>query len=294
MSWICESAGLPDREPVAPFEETVVSPFDRLRPGMRKSLAFTLVELLVVVAIIALLISIMLPSLSRAKAIARMVKCSTNQYAIGRAAHMYAAAYNDFVPRDSGWSNPPHTAWLFFGARFSPYLGGPTIPFEHDSDDAYLYEAFKDIGAYKCPSFVMRYPEYVLTYLPNGYNFKDPTQWGSPMTKVSKMPYAPASVGYICEMNHEYLLSGPSVGYPDGPEVFGRYDFLGTRDSSGTLVENSATFHENGSPNMFSRMIRFDDDRHNGKTTIVFFDGHAETRSLTSDEMPIRLFFPNY
>ncbi len=261
---------------------------------MRKSLAFTLVELLVVVAIIALLISIMLPSLSRAKAIARMVKCSTNQYAIGRAAHMYAAAYNDFVPRDSGWSNPPHPAWLFFGARFSDYVGGPFIPIEHDTDDAYLYDIFKEIPAYQCPSFVAEYPQYVLTYLSNGYNFKDPTQWGSPMTKLSKMPYPPASVGYICEINHEYLPSGPSVGYPDGTEVFGCYDFLGRRNSSGTLVENSASFHENGEPNMYSRMIRFDDQRHSGKTTVVYFDGHAESRNLTSDEMSTRLFFPNY
>ena len=53
---------------------------------------FTLIELLVVVAIIALLISILLPSLSRARETARTVKCLSIQKQIGVANHMYADA----------------------------------------------------------------------------------------------------------------------------------------------------------------------------------------------------------
>lgn len=54
---------------------------------------FTLIELLVVVAIIALLISILLPSLNRARATARKVVCGTHLSQIGRAWAVYDAQY---------------------------------------------------------------------------------------------------------------------------------------------------------------------------------------------------------
>jgi prepilin-type N-terminal cleavage/methylation domain-containing protein/prepilin-type processing-associated H-X9-DG protein len=46
---------------------------------MRKQNAFTLVELLVVIAIIALLMAILMPALRRAREVARMVACGSNQ-----------------------------------------------------------------------------------------------------------------------------------------------------------------------------------------------------------------------
>jgi len=52
---------------------------------------FTLVELLVVVAIIAMLISILMPSLSRAKDLTRVAICGSNMNVVGRSVRVYMA-----------------------------------------------------------------------------------------------------------------------------------------------------------------------------------------------------------
>lgn len=65
---------------------------------------FTLIELLVVVAIIALLVSILLPSLNRAREMAKRAGCGMNLSAIGKAMGMYKAAYKDKYPHINGTS----------------------------------------------------------------------------------------------------------------------------------------------------------------------------------------------
>ncbi len=59
---------------------------------------FTLIELLVVVSIIALLISILLPSLQGAREQAKTVVCSANMSGSGRGVHSYAAEMQDWIP----------------------------------------------------------------------------------------------------------------------------------------------------------------------------------------------------
>ena len=82
---------------------------------MKKSKGFTLIELLVVVAIIALLISILLPSLSRARELAKRAVCGANQKGIGVAMHIYS---ND----NDGWF-PVH--YFNAGNALNP-VGGPS------------------------------------------------------------------------------------------------------------------------------------------------------------------------
>ena len=65
---------------------------------MKRKKGFTLIELLVVVAIIALLISILLPSLSRARELSKRLVCGANIKGIGTSCKIYANENDEMWP----------------------------------------------------------------------------------------------------------------------------------------------------------------------------------------------------
>ena len=73
----------------------------RQTPRNRSAGAFTLIEVLVVVAIIALLAAILLPSLSRARWQARSAVCKTNLRSLGSVSLIYANSYRNYYPLTS-------------------------------------------------------------------------------------------------------------------------------------------------------------------------------------------------
>jgi prepilin-type N-terminal cleavage/methylation domain-containing protein/prepilin-type processing-associated H-X9-DG protein len=89
------------------------------------SRGFTLVELLVVIGIIALLISILLPSLNRARESANRVKCGSNLRQIGQAILLYANENHGAFPRTI---YRPNTAPNITNQGFDktdPFVGNP-------------------------------------------------------------------------------------------------------------------------------------------------------------------------
>jgi prepilin-type processing-associated H-X9-DG protein len=78
------------------------------------------VELLVVIGIIALLISVLLPALNRARRAAYSVSCLANLRSIGQAMNVYAAENKGWIP-GSGWTSGA----MFFNMRTSPPAFNP-------------------------------------------------------------------------------------------------------------------------------------------------------------------------
>ena len=82
------------------------------RQTARRSIrAFTLVELLVVVAIIALLVSILLPTLGKAKEQTRMVVCVSNIRSLSLGFVFYIQEYNEWYPKGIGWGTGGRDGW---------------------------------------------------------------------------------------------------------------------------------------------------------------------------------------
>jgi prepilin-type N-terminal cleavage/methylation domain-containing protein len=105
---------------------------DRRLAMSRKPRGFTLIELLVVVAIIALLLSILLPALGNAREQGKRSVCASNLRSIVQGMLLYSIEYEDVMPQHRGvepsyvFVKSGTTQW-HLGELILPYMGGEKV-----------------------------------------------------------------------------------------------------------------------------------------------------------------------
>ena len=115
---------------------------------------FTLVELLVVVAIVALLIALLMPTLNKARVLSNRVKCSSNQRQLAAAVVMYANDFDGKLPFCNCLRIEVIRALLEKGYRHDGWLysadGGNQLP--EDVEQGGLWRLLRTQGVYRCPA----------------------------------------------------------------------------------------------------------------------------------------------
>ena len=248
---------------------------------MRRPRAFTLVELLVVIGIIALLIAILLPTLNRARQQAANVKCLSNLRQIGQAANMYSNDFKGYVL--------PAAYQIVAQNHLNVEHWGTILVNMH-----YLTATQNDPGVFRCPSGL----EGPILYDASGPNNDWNTTPTSPTDAGQDTPWTLQSKG-LRSATEPVLILGVWYGINANPAQDSAVttskspcrrlpnDDNSMSDTKMTMIKRAADtvlIYDGIYLNLRGTNNQRLAARHNGRktTNIVFFDGHAETLPITN------------
>lgn len=266
-----------------------------------KHAAFTLIELLVVISIIALLIAILLPALGAARSVARQTQCLSNQRGFTQAEHAFAADNRGYMVR-GGLGDPfsynfdepvgSNNSKGFTFTVIADYLGlnAPDSGYGGNHQSPILPEWLdQHSDIFECPSAPS--DEYTLGYGVNGLWFKGARNFGNYW-----------ELSYRKGKNHSATESLDAVPNPSNTYIFTELNRTTLVTPGSKLPEtyqlvqtsfyhpNNLTYNAAGNPNSEPRNIHWEDDRHDGRTNLAFFDGRAEPIIMGPDTLTLEMF----
>ena len=236
---------------------------------------FTLVELLVVIGIIAVLISLLLPSLGAAREAARTTACLSNLRQLGISHANYLAAYNNYVmPCDYLDTTTPPDA-----NGYKTLEQWPTILVTNkllSYPNAGTGAAPDDGGVLRCPSGV---PQFIAaTSTSNGLPQSRTHAVGAMGLQHRSQFFSPGRIVYSwygingSSAAHAYI---PCKRWPPDGKTTGKLTRINEIKKPSELVflfDGLAINYHTVNANRINA-------RHKNRsaTNILFFDGHAET-----------------
>jgi prepilin-type N-terminal cleavage/methylation domain-containing protein len=240
-------------------------PADREKRG-----GFTLVELLVVIGIIALLISILLPALSRARDQAATVKCLANMRQIGNAFVMYVNDHKGAMPYvdvDSAWK--PWSA-QFFGT------GTPSQPYHYNNVHRHL---MKYLGGSLRPDHTIITLASLVYRCPSSVDF--PTTGNRPF-ELSNTSYTFNGVMMRRKANAirnsaEFII-GSEGRYAWNASAMRPYPIANTTFPTAdlrTIEYRQWMWIESGATAGFNKVLNLTLHRKSTSGNVIYLDGHA-------------------